>query len=48
MRHGEFRDPRLVPVYDAAFGWSVDAVYGGWSQEAVGHSDGELLVVAHR
>jgi SAM-dependent methyltransferase len=24
MHHGEFRDPRLVEVYDAAFGWSRD------------------------
>jgi 2-polyprenyl-3-methyl-5-hydroxy-6-metoxy-1,4-benzoquinol methylase len=24
MRHAEFRDPRLVEVYDADFGWSVD------------------------
>lgn len=24
MQHGEFRDPRLVEVYDAAYGWSRD------------------------
>lgn len=24
MDHGEFRDPRLVPLYDAKFSWSCD------------------------
>ena len=24
MRHAEFGEPRLVEVYDADFGWSVD------------------------
>ncbi|MDX6243273.1 MAG: hypothetical protein QOE76_996, partial [Frankiales bacterium] len=29
-----------------AAGFTVEAVYGGWHREPVGHSDGELLVVA--
>ena len=32
----------------AAAGFSVDAVYGGWSYEPVGAGDGELIVVATR
>lgn len=27
-------------------GFSVDAIYGGWNREPIGHSDGELLVTA--
>ncbi|HEU4946696.1 MAG TPA: class I SAM-dependent methyltransferase [Kribbella sp.] len=29
-------------------GFSIENVYGGWSREPVGHSDGELLVIATR
>jgi hypothetical protein len=28
-------------------GFYVDAIYGGWRREPVGHPDGELLVLAH-
>ncbi|MFD7657105.1 class I SAM-dependent methyltransferase [Actinosynnema sp. NPDC059797] len=24
MHHGEFRDPRIIPLYDARYGWGVD------------------------
>jgi SAM-dependent methyltransferase len=29
-------------------GFGIDAVYGGWRREPIGHSDGELLVLARR
>jgi hypothetical protein len=32
----------------AAAGFTVEAVYGGWSREPVGAGDGELIVVASR
>ena len=32
----------------AGAGFAVDAIYGGWNREPVGHPDGEFLVVARR
>jgi SAM-dependent methyltransferase len=32
----------------ATAGFTVDAIYGGWNRDPVGHPDGEFLVVARR
>jgi SAM-dependent methyltransferase len=32
----------------AAAGLSVEAIYGGWNRDPIGHPDGEFLVIARR
>ena len=43
-----FRGESLLRETLAAHGFTVEAVYGGWGREPVGHPDGELVVLARR
>ena len=41
-----FRSEDQIRCTVRAAGFSIDAVYGGWRREPIGHPDGELLVLA--
>ncbi|HVF20985.1 MAG TPA: methyltransferase domain-containing protein [Mycobacteriales bacterium] len=43
-----FRSSEEISASLERAGFSVEAMYGGWRREPLGHIDGEILVVAHR
>ena len=43
-----FRSEQTLRSMLAAAGFSVDAIFGGWNREPIGHPDGEFLVVARK